>query len=228
VRRFYWFLPAALLAACGGSPPEPPPATPQETAVAPVVREDPRPVIAAFGDSLTEGLGVDPSRSYPELLQGHLDRRGYRYRVVNLGVSGDTTSGGVARLDGVLSLKPAVVILELGANDGLRGLPVAQTRANLEKMIAAIAHSGARVVLAGMTLPPNYGPDYIRPFEAVYRELAAKYNATFIPFFLDGVAGDARYMQRDGLHPNAAGYERVAANVMRALEPALRNGAPPS
>jgi acyl-CoA thioesterase I len=221
VALLYLVLLAAMLCGCGGEPPGYQPENARESApTSPPV--DGRPIIAAFGDSLTEGFGVDSSRSYPEVLQRELDRLGYRYRVVNLGLSGDTTTGGLARIDAVLALKPAFVILEFGANDGLRGLPVAQTKANLEKMIAALQKAGAKVILAGMTLPPNYGPEYIRRFEGVFRDLAAKYRTGLIPFLLEGVAGNGRLMQRDGLHPNAAGYPRVAANVFKALEPELK------
>ena len=217
-----WLFPLALaLAACGGPAAPTPPAAARESTPG-VAPKDKRPVIAAFGDSLTEGLGMDAGQTYPDHLQKALDRRGYAYRVVNLGVSGDTSTNGVARVEGVAALKPAFVILELGANDGLRGLPVSVTRANLEKIVVRLQKGGANVLLAGMTLPPNYGPAYIRPFEAMYRELAAQYRTPLIGFLLDGVAGNPRLMQRDGLHPNAAGYPRVAENVLRVLEPLLR------
>jgi acyl-CoA thioesterase-1 len=182
---------------------------------------DSRPVIVAFGDSLTAGHGLEPGQSYGDYLQKDLDGRGLRYRVVNQGISGDTTDGGVARLESVLALRPAVVILELGANDGLRGLPLETTRANLERMIDAIQTGGGRVVLAGMTLPRNYGPDYIKGFEAIYRDLAREKKATLIPFFLEGVATNPALMQRDGLHPTAEGCRRVAGLVMKYLGPLL-------
>lgn len=178
---------------------------------------DNRPVIACFGDSLTAGFGLDPGQSYPDLLQKDLDRRGLHYRVVNLGVSGETSQDGMARLPRVLALKPAIVVLEFGANDGLRGLPVAHTEANLAKMIEAFKSAGTWVVLAGITLPPNYGVQYIQRFDAMYRDLAARYKVTLIPFLLAGVAGDPRLMQRDGIHPNAAGTRIVAQTVMNAL-----------
>lgn len=178
---------------------------------------DNRPVIACFGDSLTAGFGLDPGQSYPDLLQKDLDRRGLHYRVVNLGVSGETSQDGMARLPRVLALKPAIVVLEFGANDGLRGLPVAHTEANLAKMIEAFKGAGTWVVLAGITLPPNYGVQYIQRFDAMYRDLAARYKVTLIPFLLAGVAGDPRLMQRDGIHPNAAGTRIVAQTVMNAL-----------
>jgi acyl-CoA thioesterase-1 len=214
---------AVVLCGCGGGSSAPPRQAARPEPARPP--EDRRPVIAAFGDSLTEGHGVDPSRSYPAELQRELDRLGYHYRVVNLGVSGDTSTDGVQRLSGVVALKPAFAILEFGANDGLRGLPVSQARANLARMIETLEQAGVRVILAGMTLPPNYGPDYIHRFEAMYHELAATYHVPLIRFLLRGVAGDSRYMQNDGLHPNAAGYNLVAANVLRALEPELQTAA---
>jgi len=167
-----------LLVGCGGGarnakqPESPAPAAKPQASAAKPEAPDNWPVIAAFGDSLSAGFGADQGKSYPDFLQQDLDRQGLRYRVVNAGISGDTSTDGLVRVDTVIALKPAVVILEFGGNDGLRGLPVAATRANLEQMIVALRKSGAEVVLAGMTLPPNYGPDYIRSFEAVYRDLA--------------------------------------------------------
>ncbi len=174
------------------------------------MQTDSRPVIAAFGDSLTEGFGADPGSSYPDVLQRLLDRAGYRYRVMNLGMSGETSSDGLARIGAVFAEKPAIVILEFGANDGLRGVPVRILRANLDRMIAELQQSGATVVLAGMTLPPNYGSEYIQDFQTAFKELADKHRLTFIPFLLQGVAPNPRYMLRDGLHPNAAGARRIA------------------
>ena len=219
--RTYAMAALLLLAACGDQPKPRPAArdrTPRSSAPA---QADTRPAIVAFGDSLSAGFGLDAGQSYPDLLQQELDRGGRRYRVVNAGVSGDTTSDAVDRVEAVIALQPALVILEFGGNDGLRGLPVATTRANLEQVIAALQKAGAKVVLAGMTLPPNYGPDYIRSFQRIYPELAAKYKLPLIPFLLEGVGGHAELMQRDGLHPNAAGTRKVAENVMRALQPLL-------
>ena len=178
-------------------------------------------MIVAFGDSLTAGFGADPGQSYPDFLQKEIDARGFHWRVVNAGVSGDTTTDGLARIGEVLAYKPRIVILEFGANDGLRGLPLAATRANLVQIISALRQAGAEIVLAGMTLPPNYGPDYIRPFEQMYRDLAAKYKLRLIPFLLTGVAGNPHLMQADGLHPTGAGNRIVAHNVMQILEPLL-------
>ena len=182
---------------------------------------DTRQLIVAFGDSLTEGHGVDAGRSYPDYLQAELDRRGYPYRVVNAGVSGDTTTAGLVRISEVVGLRPAIVILEFGANDGLRGIPVSSSQATLDEIIVALRKAGAQVVLAGMTLPPNYGPDYIRSFERMYTTLAGRHKLPLIPFLLAGVAGTTQYMQNDGMHPNAEGCRLVAQTVFRTLEPLL-------
>ncbi|MBI3683153.1 MAG: arylesterase [Acidobacteria bacterium] len=183
---------------------------------------DPRPVIVTFGNSLSAGFGVDPGLSFPDFLQKELDRAGFRYRLVNEGVSGDTTSGGAARIASVLAHNPEIVILELGANDGLRGIPVGTTRDNLDQMIRALEKSGAKVLLAGITLPRNYGPDYIRQFDHVYPELAARHKVPLLPFLLEGVALNPKLMQRDALHPNTEGNKIVAASVFKALQPLLR------
>jgi acyl-CoA thioesterase-1 len=188
----------------------------------PNAHPDSRSIIVAFGDSLTAGFGADPGSSYPDFLQKELDRRGLKWRVVNAGVSGDTTTDGLNRIDEVLSYHPAIVVLEFGGNDGLRGLPLQNTRANLDQMIGLLQKASVRVVLAGMTLPPNYGPDYIRPFEAMYTELASKYNIPRIGFLLAGVGGHPRLMQRDGLHPTAEGNAIVARTVFKSLEPVLK------
>jgi acyl-CoA thioesterase I len=178
-------------------------------------------VIVAFGDSLTAGYGADPGKSFPDFVQKDLDQAGLHWHVVNAGVSGNTTTDGVARLGEVLAYKPRVTIVEFGGNDGLRGLPVETTRGNLDQIIRALSAAGSNVVLAGMTLPPNYGPDYIRGFEQVYKDLAAKYKVARIPFLLEGVAADPNLMQRDGIHPTAEGNEIVARLVMRYLKPLL-------
>ncbi len=176
----------------------------------------------AFGDSLSAGFGADPGKSYPDFLQKEIDRRGYVYRVVNAGTSGDTTTDGLERIRTVTAQKPAIVILEFGGNDGLRGLPVSTTRANLDQMIVALQQAGAKIVLAGMTLPPNYGQEYITSFEAVYRDLAKQYRLPLIPFLLRGVGGHPALMQRDAIHPTAEGNRIVAQTVMEVLEPLVR------
>lgn len=184
---------------------------------------DPRPEIACYGDSLTQGAGLDPGQSYPDVLQAELDRRGYRYHVVNFGVNGDTSQDGLTRLPFVLADKPVLVVLELGANDGLRGQPLDAMRANLEQIIDGLQKSGTRIVLAGMMLPPNYGPEFTASFQRTYTGLASKYKLTLIPFLLQGVGGNDQFMQRDGLHPNAAGARIVAATVLESIEPFLHH-----
>ncbi|MGI8988818.1 MAG: arylesterase [Bryobacteraceae bacterium] len=224
--RMMWLAVSLLWLSCGSPPRNVQNAAPAAPVTPPAARERPpdvdnRPAIVAFGDSLSAGFGADPGRSFPDFLQKDLDNAGFGYRVINAGVSGDTTTDGVERMNDVVQLKPAIVILELGGNDGLRGLPVASTRANLERIIVALRKAGAQVVLAGMTLPRNYGADYIHSFERIYVDLAKKYKLVPIPFLLEGVGGVARYMQADGIHPTAEGNERVAATVFRYLKPIL-------
>jgi acyl-CoA thioesterase-1 len=222
MRYFLLFAVALCGAACSHShePNEDPRSGPSSP---PPAVNDPRRILAVFGDSLSAGFGLPNGQSFPDILQKKLDAAGYAWHVVNLGISGDTTEGGVSRMDSAASLKPAIVILELGGNDGLRGLPLAATRANLEQMIAAFQSAGAQVVLAGMTLPPNYGPDFVQGFQKIYRDLAAEHKLTLIPFLLsDIVTKDMRYFQPDGIHPTAAGAQIVADTVFRAIKPLLR------
>jgi acyl-CoA thioesterase I len=181
-----------------------------------------RPRIVAFGDSLTAGLGVPSDQSYPAQLQRTLDGAGYAYRVVNAGVSGDTTAGGVRRVPWVLNSRPSIVILELGANDGLRGLSLQETKANLERIIQQLQQASVTVVLAGMKLPPNYGQDYTKGFEALYQTLAKQYRLTLIPFFLDGVAASSSLNQADGIHPTGEGYRIIVQKIFPVLEPLLK------
>jgi acyl-CoA thioesterase I len=183
---------------------------------------DDRPVIVAFGDSLTSGLGVDPEKNYPARLQEKIDAEGYHYRVVNDGVSGDTTDQGLNRIQSVIDLHPAIVIVELGANDGLRGLPAEATQQNLATMVQRLQSAGAKVVLAGMQVPPNYGPLYTSAFRNIFRDIAKLYRVPLIPFFLDGVGGNAALNQDDGIHPTVDGYEVVVNNVWKVLKPLLR------
>ena len=180
-----------------------------------------RPRIVAFGNSLTAGLGVAPDKSYPAQLQRQLNTTGYPYLVVNAGVSGDTTAGGIRRVSWILNSKPSIVILELGANDGLRGLSLQETKTNLERIIQQLQHASVTVVLAGMKLPPNYGMEYTAGFEALYLALAKQYHLTMIPFFLDGVAGSSSLNQADGIHPTGEGYRLIVEKIFPALEPLL-------
>jgi len=179
-------------------------------------------VIVAFGDSLTAGLGVDADRTYPALLGERLKREGYDYRVINAGVSGDTTAGGLRRVDWALRLKPEVVILELGVNDALRGQKLTGVRANLDEMVSRFQAAGARVLVAGMRLPPNYGDRYAEDFRRLYGHVARARNAPLMPFFLDGVGAVAHLNQADGIHPTAEGYAIVVDHLWPFLVPLLR------
>ena len=182
------------------------------------VENDERPVIVTFGDSLTAGVA---GRSYPENLQDLLDQNGLRFRVDNQGVSGDTTSDGLARIQNVIAERPALVILEFGGNDGLRGIPVDATRKNLEEMIKELKDAGIPVVLLGITLPPNYGPDYVKPFTAMFPGLAREFHLTYMPFLLVHVYQHAEWMQPDGIHPNGEGNKVVARDVFQLIRPIL-------
>jgi acyl-CoA thioesterase-1 len=186
------------------------------------------PVILVVGDSLSAGYGIEVRDGWVALLEKRLAAQGYPHRVVNASISGDTSAGGRARLTAALKRhRPAVVILELGANDGLRGLSLAQTRANLAAMIEGAQAAGARVLLIGIHLPPNYGPAYTRKFHAQYAGLANRYRTALVPFLLEGVALDRALMQPDGLHPRAAAQPRLLDNVWPALEPLLRPAGTP-
>ncbi|MCC6967205.1 MAG: arylesterase [Nitrospira sp.] len=196
------------------------PATDPAPATTPA--SDPRPRIVAFGDSLTAGLGVSPEQTYPAQLQNQLDALGHRYQVLNAGVSGDTTAGGLRRVSWVLAGKPSVVILELGGNDGLRGLSLPETRSHLDAMIRQLTEAGVQVILAGMKLPPNYGEEYTTKFEAMYRDLAKAHALPLIPFLLEGVGGEQRLNQADGIHPTGEGYRIVVQNVLQTLLPLLK------
>jgi len=198
-----------------------PSSSPLRKAVEPKPVSAERPSIVAFGNSLTAGLGVPPDQSYPARLQRTLDTAGYAYRVVNAGVSGETTAGGARRVSWVLKNKPTIVILELGGNDGLRGLSLQETKANLERIIQQLQQASVTVVLAGMKLPPNYGKDYTDGFESLYQALAKQYRLTLIPFFLDGVAGSSLLNQADGIHPTGEGYHIIVEKIFPTLEPLL-------
>jgi acyl-CoA thioesterase-1 len=214
----------AGVAACGG-PDDParrsegarPEGAPAVAAPAPV--RERRPQIVILGDSLTAGLGLDQQFSYPALIQKRLDGLGLSYEVVNAGVSGDTSAGGLRRIDWALEGTPKVLVVALGGNDGLRGIPPADLRRNLAAMIERGQARGAAVILAGMEAPPNNGPEYTAAFRAVYVDLAREYRVPLIPFLLDGVAGDPSMNQADGIHPNRTGAARLAETVWAALEP---------
>lgn len=180
-----------------------------------------RPVLVAFGDSLTAGAGVDPEDAYPAKLQERIDRNGYSYRVVNAGVSGETSSQGLNRLPAIIGLRPSIVIVELGANDGLRGVPVEAIRRNLDAIVAGLQAQGIKVILAGMEMPPNYGRKYTEAFREVFKTVAEERGVPLIPFLLEGVGGHARLNQDDGIHPTAEGHDIVAENIWKVLRPLL-------
>lgn len=219
-----------LLAACGSSPPDmAAEADSADDSPVNLVERDPnRPLVLAFGDSLTRGLGVEQAGSYPSQLQERLHQEGYPHQVINDGEDGLTTSMGLARLDRALALEPDIVIVEVGANDGLRGLSLDAARDNLRVIVRAFRDGGAKVMLAGLTLPRNYGPDYIHTFETMYADLADELDVPLIPFFLAGlvdledpIASIGTLMQADGTHPTAAGYTIVADTVFNAIRPWL-------
>lgn len=213
------------LAGCGGSSDvessettfEPaPPAAPDAPAA-----QASDPLVIFLGDSLTAGLGLPSDEAFPALLGRELAERGRPVRVVNAGVSGDTSAGGLRRLDWLLGQHPDVLVVGLGANDGLRGLELAHTEENLRAIVRRAREAGARVLLLGMKLPPNFGEEYSARFEALYRELAAEEQVAFVPFLLEGVGGVSELNQADGLHPNAEGQRRVAENVLQPLSELL-------
>lgn len=175
-----------------------------------------------FGDSLTAGLGTDSGQSYPDYLQTDLDKLHYHYHVDNEGVSGDTTKDGVERLPDLLALHPEVVVVEFGGNDGLRGLRIEDTRANLDEIVGTLKNAGIKVALAGITLPPDYGQDYIAKFNQTYRLVAQKYHVPMLPFLLKNVYGVPGMMQRDQTHATAKGNVIVARNVVPLVVPLLK------
>ncbi len=183
--------------------------------------KDPRPLIVAFGDSLTAGYGTNSGESYPDYLQSDLNARGYHYRVVNAGISGNTSKDGVLRVQQIMAQHPAIVIVAFGGNDGLRGIPILDTEMNLATIISTIQESKAKVILGGITLPPNYGSEYIARFNAMYEKQAQTYHVPLLPFMLEGVYGFPGDMQNDGIHATAKGNQQVAKNFLPLLLPLL-------
>jgi acyl-CoA thioesterase I len=224
-----------LLAGCGADPGKPgaapvapsyEPAAPElragkvetapETAAGAAASSAP-PLVVFLGDSLSAGYGLEEDEAFPARVAELLAARGRPIRAVNAGVSGDTSAGGLARLDWLLRQKPDVLVVELGGNDGLRGQPVAATEANLRAIARRSLDAGVEVLLVGIQVPPNYGPDYARDFAAIFPRLATELNLRLLPFLLEGVAGDPQLNLPDGIHPTAAGHERVAENVVPPL-----------
>jgi acyl-CoA thioesterase-1 len=181
------------------------------------------PVIACLGTSLTAGLGVDPDQAWPARLQERIDRAGLRFRVTNAGVSGETSAGARRRIDWVMKEHPAVLVIETGSNDGLRGQDTAALRENIEAILKRARQQSPppAIVLVGMEAPPNYGDDYTRRFRAVYRDVAARDHVTLVPFLLEGVAGHPELNQADGIHPTPEGHERIADLMWKTLQPVL-------
>jgi acyl-CoA thioesterase-1 len=186
------------------------------------------PTVVFLGDSLSAGFGVSGESAFPSLVWKTLAAQGCGFRLVNAGVSGDTSAGGRARLDWLLRQKPTVVVVELGGNDALRGQPLAGIEANLRAIARAAKDAGARVLLTGMRIPPSYGPEYSGGFEGIYPKLAREEGLALLPFLLEGVGGDALLNQADGIHPTVEGHRKIAALVVPYLAPLLGCPAPSS
>lgn len=181
-----------------------------------------RPVLVCFGDSITAGYGLRPEQAYPAALQRKLDRSGYRYQVNNQGTSGATSKDAVANLRTVTQLHPDVVVVEFGGNDGLRGLPLEQTRRNLDAVLTALENAHIKILLAGITLPPNYGSDYIQVFDGMYRDLAQKHHTAFVPMIYKDLVKVPNTIQADGIHPTAKGSDIIADTLFPVLKPLLK------
>jgi acyl-CoA thioesterase-1 len=182
-----------------------------------------RPVLVCYGDSITAGYGLQTGQSFPDALQRDLDRHGYHYKVNNQGTSGATTKDAVADLHSILLLHPAVVIVEFGGNDGLRGLPLSETRRNLDTLLTALEKAHIKTLLAGITLPPNYGQEYIQQFELIFRDLAHKHHVAFVPMLYKDLIHVPDTIQPDGIHPTAKGSEIIAKTLLPVLVPLLKS-----
>lgn len=193
--------------------------------IAPARAQDAQLRLAVFGDSLAAGFGLPENQAFPARLEAALKERGHNVRVINAGVSGDTSAGGKARLDWTLADKPQIIMVELGGNDALRGLDPAQTEANLDDILARAKASGATVMLAGMLAPPNFGREYQQQFDGLYQRLADKHKVALYPFFLDGVAMDPKLNQQDGIHPSAAGVEVIVQRILPSVEAVVKQAA---
>lgn len=182
-----------------------------------------KPTIVFFGDSITAGYGISLENAFPALIQDRIDSLGLNYQVINAGLSGETTAGGLQRIDWILRAKPAILVLELGGNDGLRGLSLAETRKNLNAMIAKIkaAHSETKILLAGMQIPPNLGQAYTEEFRGLFAEIARSNEVSFIPFLLEDVGGEKELNLSDGIHPNEKGHKIVVETVWKHIGPLL-------
>jgi acyl-CoA thioesterase I len=181
-----------------------------------------RPIIVCYGDSITAGHGLAYGEAYPDFLEKKLDAEGYRYKIINQGTSGATTKDAVAGLPFVLRQHPAVVIVEFGGNDGLRGLPLEESRSNLDQVLTALEKAHVKILLAGITLPPEYGADYIRSFNQMFRDLAARHHVAFVPMLYVNLVHVPGTIQDDGIHPTAKGSAIIADTLLPALKPLLR------
>lgn len=226
--RVFVVLSVLLLAGCGSSPaPDAPRSTAPPTTASPARADagpasESKPRVVFLGDSLTAGLGLPADQSYPAIIGRKLKAQGHDVEIVNAGVSGDTSAGGLRRLEWSLQGDVRVLVVALGANDGLRGLPAGEMKKNLKAILDQAASRNIPVVLAGMEAPPNFGADYTRDFRQVYADLAKEYDVRFVPFMLLGVAGNPSLNQSDGIHPNARGAEMVADLIWAELEPLMR------
>jgi len=187
----------------------------------PVLAEG-RPVLVCFGDSITAGFGLQRDQAYPAALQRKLDRNGYQYEVDNKGASGATTKDALVNVRTVLQLHPQVVVVEFGGNDGLRGLPLDQTRRNLDTVLTALEDAHVKILLAGITLPPNYGSEYIHEFESIFKDLAQQHHIAFVPMIYSGLVRVPGTIQADGIHPTAKGSEIIADTLLPVLKPLLK------
>jgi acyl-CoA thioesterase-1 len=211
-----------VLPACADRPgAESTPEVPEATKASVTATSD-SPLIIFLGNSLTAGYGLSEEQAFPAVLAGRLEAAGNPVRVVNAGISGDTTAGGLSRLEWLLSQGPEIVVVELGANDGLRGLSLAQTESNLDQIIRRCTDRGVRVLLVGMKIPPSYGADYSGGFEEMFPRLARKHGVDLVPFLLAGVAANPRFNQADAIHPNAEGQQRIAGNLQPHIERLLQ------
>lgn len=225
VLKFSYFLGVLLLMGCGESTSKtkPQPNATDTSIESPAEKAGKKGVILCFGDSLTAGMGLDPEEAYPAVLQQIIDSLGLNYTVINSGLSGETTASGKNRLNWVLNQKTEVFLLELGANDGLRGIALSETRSNLQAIINMVKakNPDSKVILAGMQIPPNMGPEYTSEFREIFPELAAENNAYLIPFLLKDVGGIPELNQNDGIHPTREGHKILARNVWEVLGPVL-------
>lgn len=198
----------------------------QEPARAPVVTPAPKPAasgpkVAFLGDSISAGLHLPSAQAFPAVVQRTLAARGKSFELLNAGLSGDTTAGGLRRVDWILKQQPALVVVELGANDGMRGQPVAEIEKNLRAIVERIRERGAAVLLLGMRIPPSYGQSYVEAFDAIYPRVAKELGVSYVEFFMEGVAADPKLNLPDGIHPTKEGHERLAENLAGPLERAL-------